>query len=94
MFSLDGQLAVHHSCVAETSSARNYGVYFHLPKGQRVNLVYDCREIGPRVPAYVTIKRRTRDEVIVKHPTKNWDIIVAGYGATFDEAIANFKFLR
>ena len=35
-----------------------------------------------------------RDEVIVRHPTKNWDIIVAGYGATFDEAMANFKFLR
>src|SRR3989338_3813750 len=35
-----------------------------------------------------------RDEVIVRHPAKNWDIIVAGYGATFDEAMANFKFLR
>ncbi|KKS95873.1 MAG: hypothetical protein UV73_C0013G0018 [Candidatus Gottesmanbacteria bacterium GW2011_GWA2_43_14] len=35
-----------------------------------------------------------RDEVIVRHPTKSWDIIVAGYGPTFDEAVVNFKFLR
>ena len=35
-----------------------------------------------------------RDEVIVRHPSKNWDIIVAGFGTTFDEAVTSFKFIR
>lgn len=35
-----------------------------------------------------------RDEIIVRHPAKNWDIIVAGYGTTFEEAVSSFKFLK
>lgn len=35
-----------------------------------------------------------RDEVIVRHPTNGMDIIVAGFGPTYDEAISNFKFIR
>lgn len=35
-----------------------------------------------------------RDEVIVKHPTLNHEIILAGFGPSFNEAVASFKFLR
>lgn len=34
-----------------------------------------------------------RDEVIVKHPTRNHEIIIAGYGPSFNQAIASFKFI-
>lgn len=35
-----------------------------------------------------------RDEVIVKHPVKKMEIIIAGYGTIFREALSSFKFLR
>ncbi|MCJ7739879.1 hypothetical protein MUP32_00995 [Candidatus Microgenomates bacterium] len=35
-----------------------------------------------------------RDEVIVKHPVKNIEIIIAGYGTIFQQALSSFKFLR
>lgn len=35
-----------------------------------------------------------RDEVIVKHPTLNHEIIIAGYGPTFSSIISSFKFIR
>lgn len=34
-----------------------------------------------------------RDEVIVKHPANDWEIIIAGYGATFQNSLKSFKFL-
>lgn len=33
-----------------------------------------------------------RDEVIVKHPTNGMEIIIAGYGEYFQQALASFKF--
>lgn len=35
-----------------------------------------------------------RDEIIVKHPLKNLEIIIAGYGEYFNEATSSFKFLK
>lgn len=35
-----------------------------------------------------------RDEVIVKHPTRNIEIIIAGYGPTFQQTLSSFKFLK
>lgn len=35
-----------------------------------------------------------RDEVFVKHPTNGMEIIIAGYGATFEQALSSFKFIR
>jgi len=35
-----------------------------------------------------------RDEVIVKHPAKNLEIIIAGYGPTFQQVISSFRFLN
>ncbi|OGG06308.1 hypothetical protein A3D05_01365 [Candidatus Gottesmanbacteria bacterium RIFCSPHIGHO2_02_FULL_40_24] len=35
-----------------------------------------------------------RDEVIVTHPTLFHEIIIAGYGRTFNEAVTSFKFIR
>jgi len=35
-----------------------------------------------------------RDEVIVRHPTLNHEIIIAGFGPTFNDAVASFKFIR
>lgn len=34
-----------------------------------------------------------RDEVIVKNPVNNLEIIIAGYGETFQTAVKSFKFL-
>lgn len=34
-----------------------------------------------------------RDEVIIKNPNNNLEIIIAGYGETFRNALASFKFL-
>ena len=35
-----------------------------------------------------------RDEVIVKHPTSGMEIILAGYGSTFQQVLTTFKFVR
>lgn len=35
-----------------------------------------------------------RDEIIVKHPLKNLEIIIAGFGEYFNEATNSFKFIR
>jgi len=35
-----------------------------------------------------------RDEVIVKHPNLNHEIIIAGYGQAFNDALASFKFIE
>ena len=35
-----------------------------------------------------------RDEVIIKHPTLNHEIIIAGFGPAFNEAVSSFKFIR
>lgn len=35
-----------------------------------------------------------RDEIIVKHPKTEMEIIVAGFGAVFEKAISTFKFIR
>ena len=35
-----------------------------------------------------------RDEVIIKHPTLNHEIIIAGFGPAFNMSIASFKFLN
>ena len=34
-----------------------------------------------------------RDEVIVTHPVLNHEIIIAGFGPAFDQAVSSFKFL-
>ncbi len=34
-----------------------------------------------------------RDEVIVKHPQRNLEIIIAGYGETFQAVLTSFRFL-
>lgn len=34
-----------------------------------------------------------RDEVIVKHPNKNMEIIIVGYGPVFQQMLTSFKFL-
>ena len=34
-----------------------------------------------------------RDEVIVAHPSRNLEIIIAGFGSIFDSAISSFKFI-
>lgn len=35
-----------------------------------------------------------RDEIIVKHPTNGMEIILAGYGETFQQALTSFKFIQ
>ncbi len=35
-----------------------------------------------------------RDEVIVKHPSKNLEVIIAGYGTIFRQALSSFKFIQ
>ncbi|MBI3955320.1 hypothetical protein HY338_02655 [Candidatus Gottesmanbacteria bacterium] len=35
-----------------------------------------------------------RDEVIVKHPYRSEEVIVAGYGTTFQNALSSFKFIQ
>ena len=35
---------------------------------------------------------KPRDEVIVKHPTRNHEIFIAGFGPASDEAIASIRF--
>ncbi len=35
-----------------------------------------------------------RDEVIVKHPFRSEEVIIAGYGATFQNAVSSFKFIQ
>ncbi len=35
-----------------------------------------------------------RDEVIVKHPSRDEEVIIAGYGTTFQNAISSFKFIQ
>lgn len=35
-----------------------------------------------------------RDEVIVKHPTNGKEIIIAGFGPTFQSALSSFKFIK
>lgn len=35
-----------------------------------------------------------RDEVIVRHPTNNMEIIIAGFGSLFQQAISSFRFIR
>lgn len=35
-----------------------------------------------------------RDEVIVKHPTTGMEIIIAGYGENFQQALSSFKFVQ
>lgn len=35
-----------------------------------------------------------RDEVIVKHPDRSEEVIIAGYGTTFQNAITSFKFVQ
>lgn len=35
-----------------------------------------------------------RIEVIVKHPTKNLEIIIAGYGTLFQQAVSSFRFIK
>jgi hypothetical protein len=35
-----------------------------------------------------------RDEVIVKHPSSGLEIILAGYGETFQAALSSFKFVQ
>lgn len=35
-----------------------------------------------------------RDEIIARHPTMGHDIIIAGWGPAFDEAVSSFKFLK
>lgn len=35
-----------------------------------------------------------RNEVIVKHPTNGMEIILAGFGASFQQALASFKFVQ
>lgn len=35
-----------------------------------------------------------RDEVIVKHPSNGLEIIVAGYGATFQSILSTFRFVQ
>lgn len=34
-----------------------------------------------------------RDEVIIKHPTNGMEIIIAGYGDTFQQVLSSFSFL-
>lgn len=34
-----------------------------------------------------------RDEVIVSHPTNGMEVIIAGYGKTFNAILASFKFI-
>ena len=35
-----------------------------------------------------------RDEVIVKHPNKNLEIIIAGYGPIYEQVLSSFKFTK
>ena len=35
-----------------------------------------------------------RDEVIVKHPSRDEEVIIAGYGNNFQQALASFKFVE
>lgn len=35
-----------------------------------------------------------RDEVIVKHPNRNLEIIIAGYGPIYEQVLSSFKFNR
>ncbi len=35
-----------------------------------------------------------RDEIIARHPTRNHDIIIAGIGPGFDQAVSSFTFLQ
>jgi hypothetical protein len=35
-----------------------------------------------------------RDEIIVRHPINNMEIIIAGYGQTFQKAISSFRFIQ
>ena len=35
-----------------------------------------------------------RIEVIVKHPTNNLEIIIAGYGTFFQQAVSSFRFIK
>ena len=35
-----------------------------------------------------------RDEIIAKHPTRELEIIIAGYGATFQSALSSFRFIQ
>lgn len=37
---------------------------------------------------------KPRNEIIVKHPSNGKEIILAGFGADFDSALASFKFMR
>ena len=40
------------------------------------------------------VSGRDRDEVIVEHPETGKEIIVAGFGQSFQSAISSFKFIR
>lgn len=35
-----------------------------------------------------------RDEIIARHPTRNHDVIIAGIGPGFDQAVSSFTFLQ
>ena len=39
-----------------------------------------------------TKEGKPRDEVIVKHPTNNMEIIIAGYGTVFQNTLSSFRF--
>lgn len=35
-----------------------------------------------------------REEIIARHPTLNHDILIAGWGPAFDDAVSSFRFLQ
>lgn len=51
--------------------------------GQPANLYHDTNS-----------DNSPRDEVIVKHPDRSEEVIIAGYGPTFQNALKSFKFVQ